>query len=710
MNRERGKLYQDPIYGAKVLTPLAVAIVDTPELQRLAGLRQLGFSDLVYRGAVHTRLQHSIGTYFTCRTMLRRIVQNHERLGLEHPANSLSLRFRQVPSNSDLPEDVTTHQSKWRGVMEVVSAAALLHDIGHVAFGHTLEDEYSGIYPRHDSLAGPRLYEMLFSESSDLAKVFSDAREPWLQKISNSEIRQLIYLILSWKDDIDAPCGFDGVLRKSKAKHKDGTGRRLEELSDWYVKLQDSALFHPFMSDVVGNTICADLLDYLPRDRQHLGMEPRLHARLQRYLTIREGTLYPNEGQRVSIMVTRKGRGGQRRDVASAVLDIMRERYEMSERVYYHHKKAAASAMLVKLVELAGPALKPRDDEQIYPAPWTPGSKREGVPHMAHLSDQELIDYLGSAGPKESAGRPLQQQLHAALRYRRADIYRTLLVLDSTLADASSHSISYIVRELRGEKDAPSSEGRRALEARLEKAAGGDPGEVLIYCPSASMQSKVVDARLEIREGRVLPLRIQNDSFAYRGDLEVIQQYYNELWRAYVFIAPRLFEDSAKCNAVVDEFCKHFGIPTELAYRKVRMHDFDTTHDSLLGTGFETVNQFIRDLPIEDIPSRVITDFLHEIAQDEQFANLLNSGADSSQRLSALFQVAALRHVLANPDKQRRLKKVDVNLIERYCHSLLSGDRPYRVAAREGKSDYQTFVTNLIEGVLSGLTGPGLVQ
>jgi HD superfamily phosphohydrolase len=710
MRRERGKLYQDPIYGAKVLTPLAVAIVDTPELQRLAGLRQLGFSDLVYRGAVHTRLQHSIGTYFACRTMLRRIVQNHERLGLEHPGKSVSARFRQVPSNSDLPDGVTTYQSKWRGVTEVVSAAALLHDIGHVAFGHTLEDEYSGIYPRHDSLAGPRLYEMLFSESSDLAKVFSDTTEPWLQGIANSEIRQLVYLILSWKDDIDAPCGFDSVLTRAKAKANDGARGRLEELSDWYVKFHDSGLFQPFMTDVVGNTICADLLDYLPRDRQHLGMEPRLHTRLQRYLTIRQGTLYQNEGQRVSIMVTRKGQGGQRRDVATAVLDIMRERYEMSERVYYHHKKAAASAMLVKLVELVGSGLKPRDDERIYPAPWTPGAERTGVPHMAHLSDQEFIDYLGSASIKENVTRALQRQLHAALRYRRADIYRTLLVVDTSLADASSHSISYIAKELRGDKDNPSSEGRLILEAKLEQAAGGDPGEVLIYCPSPSMQSKVVDARLEIKEGRVLPLRIQTESFAYRGDLEVLEQYYSELWRAYVFVSPRLFEDSAKCNAVVDAFCVHFGIPTEVAYRKVRMHEFAPTKDSAIESGFETVNQFIRDLPIEGVPSGLIAEFLHEIGQDKQFATLLAGGSDPSQRLSALLQVSTLRVALATSEKVKRMKKADISRIERYCDSLLSGERPYQVAAREGRSDYGGFVENLIEGVLSGRAGPSLVQ
>ena len=710
MNRERGKLYQDPIYGAKVLTPLAVAIIDTPELQRLAGLRQLGFSDLVYRGAVHTRLQHSIGTYFACRTMLRRIVQNHERLGLEHPAKSISGRFRQVPVNSDLPDGVTTHQSKWRGLTEVVSAAALLHDIGHVAFGHTLEDEYSGIYPRHDSLAGPRVYAMLFSESSDLAKVFSDAREPWLQKISNTEIRQLIYLILSWKENIDTPCGFDGVLRWAKAKAKDGTGHRLDELNAWYANFRDSGLFQPFMSDVVGNTICADLLDYLPRDRQHLGMEPRLHTRLQRYLTIREGTLYPNEGQRVSIMVTRKGRGGQRRDVATAVLDIMRERYEMSERVYYHHKKAAASAMLVKLVELVRPALKPRDDEKIYPAPWTPGAESVGVPHMGHLSDQELIDYLGAASTVESEPKILQRRLHAALRYRRSDIYRTLLVVDTSLADASRHSVSYIAQELRGDSDIPSSAGRLILEAKLEEAAGASSGEVLIYCPSPGMQSKVVDARLEIKEGRVLPLRIQTDSFAYHGDLDVLQQYYSELWRAYIFVSPRLFEDSAQSNAVVDAFCSHFGIPTDAAYRKVRMHDFATTRDSVADIGFETVTQFIQNLPIEGIPSGTIASFLHEIAQDEQFATLVSRGVDLSQRLSALFQIATLRHALASSDKPKRIKKADVVLIERYCDSLLSGGRPYQVAAREGQSGYGSFVDNLIEGVLSGRTGPSLVQ
>src|SRR5690242_17730674 len=152
--REIGKLYQDPLYGAKVLSPLAVAILDTPEFQRLAGLKQLGFSDLVYCGAHHTRYEHSVGTYFITRTIMRRIVQIHERLGLQHPGREdyLSDEFRTIPPRVKSLDGVITEQSRWRGLTEMLSIAALLHDLGHVPFGHTLEDEFCGLFKRHDSV------------------------------------------------------------------------------------------------------------------------------------------------------------------------------------------------------------------------------------------------------------------------------------------------------------------------------------------------------------------------------------------------------------------------------------------------------------------------------------------------------------------------------------------------------------------------------
>lgn len=701
MGREVGKLYQDPLYGAKVLSLLAVAMIDTPEFQRLSGLRQLGFSDLVYRGANHTRFQHSVGSYFVCRTMLRKMVQNHERLLLDHPGSFLSAQYRVVPSNSDLGSSVTTFQSKWRGLTEVVSAAALIHDIGHVPYGHTLEDEFTGIYPKHDSVGGSRVYEMLFSESSTLASIFSEAQPRWIEKISNETLRRIIYVILSWKESVDPPYGFQRMLESRIAELQDPEDgpekERLLKLKSWHQEFTRDSLFHPFMSDVVGNTICADLLDYLPRDRQHLGMEPRFHTRLQRYLTIRPGTLYPNEGLRLSVMVTRKQHGGQRRDVATAVLDIMRERYEMSERVFYHHKKAAAGAMLAKLVELAG-AKKPDDKGSIYPAAWDIDSSSRPIPHIVHLSDFELVDYLGEVSLEDTGLIRLQKRLYAALRYRRSDMYRTLLVIDTDLAQSSRHSISYFEAELRNVDAAGKAAGRIGLEKELASSAGLEGGDVIVYCPSPKMQLKLVDARLKINDGRVLPLRVQRESFAYAADLDVLQQYYQELWRSYVFVAPSVFRDPVKCKAVVDAFCAHFGIPAALAYRKVRTHDFSLGEGVTISRAFSAVQSFLNSLPIGELPPKVSAALLAEAAKDSSFLAAVSSGGDAAQRLTALLHIAVLE---TQPGPSgRRLKKADVTNITAYVASIRMGNNAVQLAAaRDAADSFQAFADSIFDAV-----------
>jgi len=446
MGVQRGaKLYQDPLYGAKVLSPLAVRVIDTPEFQRLAGLRQLGFSEVVYRGAHHTRFEHSVGTFFICRTIMRRIVQNHERLGLDHPGEILPQLFREFPMNAGIDDSVTTFQSKWRGLTEVISIAALLHD-------------------------------------------------------------------------------------------------------------------------------------YLPRDRTYLGMEARHHSRLQRYFTITKGTLYPpDEGLRMSIMVTRGAHGGQRRDVATAVLDIMRERYEMAERVYYHHKKAAASSMLAKLVELTPKEFRPRDDDKIYPAPWdSSGAVPPDPPHMAHLSDASLIEYLGRRVHVADKEERLQKRLYSAIVSQRRSMHRTLLVVDFELANAGPRPARFIADDLRGPDGKADSTKRRQLEVTLAESGGGNDGDVIIYCPSPSMQSKEVDARMEIEVGRVLPLRVQEELFTYHAEVELLNSYYKSLWRAYVFVAPEIFEDADRCQHIVDAFCDHYKLPHVAGYKKVRGHRFHT--------------------------------------------------------------------------------------------------------------------------------------
>ena len=96
------KIIKDPVHGYVEVEDFALALLDSPALQRLRYIKQLGFSYLVYPGANHTRFEHSLGTMFL--------------------ADVASRRF-------GLSDDERT----------LVVAAALLHDIGHGPFSHASE-------------------------------------------------------------------------------------------------------------------------------------------------------------------------------------------------------------------------------------------------------------------------------------------------------------------------------------------------------------------------------------------------------------------------------------------------------------------------------------------------------------------------------------------------------------------------------------------
>ena len=92
------------------MDPVAVAIMDTAAFQRLRYIRQLGLAHLVYPGATHTRFDHALGVYHLAVRALRIL-----RTGPEVPGHV------------------------WRGA-RLIPYAALLHDIGHYAFSHALEE------------------------------------------------------------------------------------------------------------------------------------------------------------------------------------------------------------------------------------------------------------------------------------------------------------------------------------------------------------------------------------------------------------------------------------------------------------------------------------------------------------------------------------------------------------------------------------------
>ena len=104
------KIINDPVYGFITIDhPLILQIISHPFYQRLRNIHQMAFAYLVYPGAMHSRLHHSLGAYHLM-------------------CNALSeLKSKGIDISAD--EELGA------------KIAILLHDIGHGPFSHALEHE-----------------------------------------------------------------------------------------------------------------------------------------------------------------------------------------------------------------------------------------------------------------------------------------------------------------------------------------------------------------------------------------------------------------------------------------------------------------------------------------------------------------------------------------------------------------------------------------
>ncbi|WP_044482616.1 HD domain-containing protein [Paenibacillus antibioticophila] len=106
------KVFKDPVHNyIHVQDEIIWSLINTHEFQRLRRIRQLGTSYLTFHGAEHSRFSHSLGVY----EITRRIISQFERA--KYP---------------DWPEEERM----------VALCAALLHDLGHGPFSHSIEHAF----------------------------------------------------------------------------------------------------------------------------------------------------------------------------------------------------------------------------------------------------------------------------------------------------------------------------------------------------------------------------------------------------------------------------------------------------------------------------------------------------------------------------------------------------------------------------------------
>src|SRR5882762_8079109 len=115
------KIINDPVYGFITIDhPLILQIIAHPYYQRLRNIHQMAFAHLVYPGAVHSRLHHSLGAYHLMREALNELKSNGVAITAEEELGA--------------------------------KIAILLHDIGHGPFSHALENELIS-NARHEAIS-----------------------------------------------------------------------------------------------------------------------------------------------------------------------------------------------------------------------------------------------------------------------------------------------------------------------------------------------------------------------------------------------------------------------------------------------------------------------------------------------------------------------------------------------------------------------------
>lgn len=233
-----GKEINDALWGTIRLTPLEVALLDSPLLQRLRHVRQLGVAHWVYPGAIHTRFEHTLGVLHQLQQLITAL-------------------------NAAAPDSPIITRSE----ANVLRVSALLHDVGHAAFSHVSEKAMEAL-PSF-SVLSKNFSKTWRSEDKQLSEMLAYyiATSPAMRKL-------LQYLIARLNIHIE----FDDHQAQPPIE------AFIEKISSALIgqKISDKC---PLLHELISGPFDADKLDYLVRDAKQAGIPsildiPRLIQKL----------------------------------------------------------------------------------------------------------------------------------------------------------------------------------------------------------------------------------------------------------------------------------------------------------------------------------------------------------------------------------------------------------------------------------------------
>lgn len=447
-----------------------VVTIDTPVLQRLRRVRQLGLANLVYPTADHSRFSHSLGALYWTAKFIENLKSNY---------------FGEL--NTKRLNAIQDCLGSQYSIELLARLYALLHDLTHIPFGHTLEDQF-GFFPRHDE--DDARIDHVFGHLKD-----SLTDHPGLMAGPDgaAEVLQEHYEL------VRAIMHIDTVLHEA-------------EPSAWREAWNPFVPALVFVHDLVSNTFCADLVDYSQRDSLFASMPRSFDKSLLGYLQVFD-LAAPRKMRELTghETVFRFGLGAVRKklrhDVITGIISLLRTRYELAEKVYYHHAKCAADAMLDRLVRA------------------TELSSRVTPIELVEMGDDEFLAAL--RGRVRDANDPDLARLMADFDSRH--LYKEVFRVTSR----SAHTEKLLT-------GAENPAVRSRIEGDLTRASPRTGKyDLIVSSRPAKMQMKQAKALVGWIDGNAHTLEEIVQRFDYAREVSELTARYRRLWSCSVYLNSR---------------------------------------------------------------------------------------------------------------------------------------------------------------------------
>jgi deoxynucleoside triphosphate triphosphohydrolase SAMHD1 len=311
--------------------------MDSPLLQRLRRIRQLGLAGYVFPGANYSRFEHSIGVLHQTQRIIEAIRRN---------AASLAAR-KHLPQQEQISSSDEV----------LLRLTALMHDVGHGFLSHVSERVLTGL----STVDGTHTVREFQKQAKTFFRVPSLNAAPAVGEILSA----LCTLLPEWQEILD---------QADIPKWPD-----LRELSFRMAQLMCGGRDprRPFLSEIISGPLDVDKLDYIPRDCYMAGVPmpvdvDRLMEKIH-VVTVPAGTIpeyceETNLEPDSSIQVLAVQTTGSR-----AFEELVISRFLLYEKLYYHQKIRAIEGTVVNALEILkaerpefariGTYLKLSDDE-----------------------------------------------------------------------------------------------------------------------------------------------------------------------------------------------------------------------------------------------------------------------------------------------------------------------------------------------------------